>query len=159
EEKSSAITRKMTLIATFAIFRTNQMTKTATRIPMSSWRPGMSGVAGQCNSVLEKEAHRLLDILPQRAQKFRPRGAVDDAVVARHRHFHAVAHDDLPIDDDRPRFRRTDGEDGHVRRIDDGGELFDAPRAEVRDRDGRALVLVRHQLAVFLLLGDRADIL
>src|SRR6266480_4869875 len=105
----------MILIATFAIFKTNQMTKTATRIPMSSWRPGMSGVAGQCNSVLEKEAHRLLDVLPQRAQKFRPRGAVDDAMVARHRHFHPIADDDLAVLHDGPGFGRADGEDGHVR--------------------------------------------
>jgi hypothetical protein len=66
-------------------------------------------------------------------------------VVARHRDAHQLPDDDLAFAHDRLRLHRADGEDGPLRRVDDGGELVYAEHPEVADREGRARVLFRLQ--------------
>ena len=82
---------------------------------------------------LQHQPQRLFEVRAQRAQVLGAEGAVDDAVVAGHCHFHPVADHDLAIDHDRLRGGGADREDRHVGRIDDGGEVLDAPGAEVGD--------------------------
>src|SRR5216684_5898074 len=75
-------------------------------------------------SQLQHQPHRLLQVAPQRAQVVRAEGAVDDAVVAGHGYLHPVADRHLTIDHHRLRAGGADGEDGHIRRVDDGRELL-----------------------------------
>src|SRR5829696_778564 len=94
------------------------------------------------------EHEGILDQPPERLEEPGADGAVDDAVVAAHRHAHALADDGGAVLDDRPVLRGADGEDGRLRRVDDGRELVDAEHAKVRDRERGAGVLLGLELAL-----------
>ena len=75
--------------------------------------------------------------------------AVDDAVIAGQGDGHHTGEGDAAVLLlDRLAPDRADGEDGGVRRVDDGGEFANAIHAEIGNRGGAALILVRQQFAV-----------
>ena len=64
-------------------------------------------------------------------------------MIARERHGHEVARDDLAVAHDRPRLERADREDRGLRRVDHRDEALDAEHPEVRDRERAARELGR----------------
>ena len=84
---------------------------------------------------------RLFDEGLERRQQLRAERAVDHAVVAGQRDRHLADEFDAAVFRfDRRAARGADGEDGGVRRIDDGGELAHAVHAEIGDGARAALV-------------------
>ena len=98
----------------------------------------------------------LLDEFPDLGQELGSDGSIDDTVVTGEAEVHAQAGDDLAVFDDGFFDGRTDGEDRGLRRIDDGVEGFDAPCAEVGNRDGAAVEFVGLE---FLVLGADGEVL
>ena len=79
-------------------------------------------------------------------------------MVAGHRDSHQLPHDDLALAHDGARRHRADGEDGGLRRVDDGGEFVHAEHAEVAHGEGRAGVLFGLELAAARSLGQLAHL-
>src|ERR1043166_2523036 len=83
-----------------------------------------------------------LDLL----QVARRRGAVERAMVERQVQIHRLALHDLSVEAHQPGKDAANAEDGHLRRIDDGGEEVDAELAEGGDGEGAALQVVETEL-------------
>mmetsp|Transcript_10498 Transcript_10498/g.42445 ORF Transcript_10498/g.42445 Transcript_10498/m.42445 type:complete len:452 (+) Transcript_10498:266-1621(+) len=121
-------------------------------IPSKTTRPGGGS---------EREDRRVGHVVAEGLEELRGRGLVDDAAVVREARGHrggffgrrAILRRDGPAGDP-----RADGEDAGLRRVDDGGELGDAEHAEVGDRAGAALELVRLELAVARSAREVADL-
>ena len=99
---------------------------------------------------------RLLNEFPDFREELRANGAIDHTVVAGEAEVHAQAGDDLAVFHHRFLEGGTDGQDGGLRRVDDRVKGFDAPRAEVGNRDGATVEFVGLE---FLVLGTDGEIL
>src|ERR1051326_8831510 len=91
------------------------------------------------------EVQRIFEDLLEGLQKLRAGCAVDDAMIARHRDAHHLAHDDLAFAHDWLRRHSADRQNRALRRIDHRRELVDAKHAEIADRECRACVLLGFQ--------------
>src|SRR5262245_57407465 len=86
----------------------------------------------------EQQAPRLLEVLLDDVHPARAGGAVDDAVVDRHRQVHLLADDDLAVLDDRRVLDRVHAEDRDLGEVDDGRREQAADVAGVGDRERAA---------------------
>src|SRR3954452_1359346 len=75
--------------------------------------------------------HWVLDQRLEGADKLSAERAIDRAMVRRERDRHHPGGFDLAVLDDCALFARPHRQDGRVRRVDTGGEIFDAIHAEV----------------------------
>lgn len=108
--------------------------------------------------ISQHECQRVFEVAFERLEPARADGAVDDAVVGRERDLHDLRGPEAALVLGRGHERGrggADGENARLRRVDDGGEVRDVEHAEVGDGEGAALELVRLQLAVARLLGER----
>ena len=115
--------------------------------------PGSSGPASS-----DQHAHGVFDQHLEGVEQLRADGAVDHPVIAGQRAGHEGRHLDLVAGHDRALLGHAHGQDGGVRRVDDGIEALDAVHAEVGDRGGAALVLVRGEPALARALGQIAHL-
>src|SRR5204863_5109709 len=93
------------------------------------------------------DVQRLLDQVLQAGEKAGGGGAVDGPVVDGQGERHGGGDGDLVVAHDRLADGFADGEDGGLRRVDDGGELADAGHGEDADGVGAAGQFVRGELA------------
>ena len=68
-------------------------------------------------------------------------------MIARHRYAHHLPDYDFVVSHHRFCRHCSDGENSALRRIDHGSELIDAKHAEIANRESRASVFLRFQLA------------
>src|ERR1700761_6392739 len=122
----------------------------AAALPVST-RTSRSPVTGPS----QKHGGRFFDELPERLQEAGAGRTIDDPVIAGQRDGHHRRGLDLVADHHSALLACAHCHDRGMRRVDHGGEILDAEHAEIGDREGAALELLRLQLLGAGALGQR----
>src|SRR5215471_3741398 len=94
-----------------------------------------------------KHAQRVLEEATQFGEKGGADGPIDDAVIARQGHRDPFAWRDRAVSHDWNLAYLSDGKDGALGRVDDGGELVDAEHTEIGNGERAVLHLLGLELS------------